>query len=199
MEIEQWREQVRQSYRRAGLSEEQIDERLQKKWFEQIEFRQKQRRLGWTEEQIDARIQKLREGQIRWDNLLKTMEWRSAPVNRRKIWPSPKENVRVKLKPCLNCGHQPTFVKEWLTDHPGSFHWANHKLKCSSCKRELSTSHNWRPYIPLKNTLNIRYREYSRLQMISAWNHWNSPRAKTTTCAVKKWRKKTEVALHHVY
>ena len=152
MEIEQWREQVRQSYRRAGLSEEQIDERLQKKWFEQI----------------DTHIQKLRDQQILWDKILKAMKWRPAPVNRRKIWPSPKENVRVKLKPCLNCGHQPTFVKEWLTDHPGSFHWAYHKLKCSSCKRELSTSQNWRPYIPLKNTLNIRYREYSRLQMISA-------------------------------
>ena len=66
MEIEQWREQVRQSYRRAGLSEEQIDERLQKKWLEQIEFKQKLRRMGWTEEQIDTRIQKLRDQQMLW-------------------------------------------------------------------------------------------------------------------------------------
>jgi hypothetical protein len=119
MKIEQLREEIRQKYRREGLTEEQIEERFNTEWFERLEARRKWRGEGRTEEQIDKLVQKLKDNQTQWRNYfknsLKNVD-QNKPVHRRTwpLWyrPFPKETVRVKLKPRLKCGRQPTFVKE---------------------------------------------------------------------------------------
>jgi hypothetical protein len=118
MKIKQWREEIKQKYRREGLTEEQIEERFNTEWFERLEARQKWRREGRTEEQIDKLVQKLKDNPTQWRNYLKNSLKnvdQDKPVNRR-TWPPwytpfPKENVRVKLKPCLKCGLSPHLLK----------------------------------------------------------------------------------------
>src|SRR6202035_1164640 len=104
MKIERLREEIRQKYRREGLTEEQIEERFNTQWFERLEARQKWRREGWTEERIDNHVQRLKDHHEKWRNYFKNSlrnADRDKPVNRRTRppWyrPFPRENVRVKL------------------------------------------------------------------------------------------------------
>jgi hypothetical protein len=187
MKIEQLQLQTRQRYRRRGLTEAEIDERFEKQPFELLEFRQKWRRAGWSEERIDRLVKKLQDNHKQFREHLRNMPADPRPLNRRKIWPAPQEVVfRVQLEPCANCGRRPLLRKEWWTWGFGGIELFYHVLKCSTCKRTLTTNHDWRPYYVLSSSVPVKYREYSRLQIIGRWKAWNSPRSsKTATCPVQ--------------